>query len=102
MNAEFLYSTHRVVNHKLETCAVHVSRVGGMYQARYEGQADVAFGADEQEAVQRLHKLPNMVRSVCFPKSIDVATERAERAAEKDATPSLKQMRKFNPRGYRS
>ena len=69
----------RVLNRTFETHSVQVTFVGGLFQARYKGQSDVAFGDDEQQAVQRLHKLPNMLRSVCVIKPCDSAADRTEK-----------------------
>jgi hypothetical protein len=72
----------RYVSLKYKDSVVQVICRGGMFKARFAGGTDVAFGVDEQQAVQRLHKLPNMVRSVCLTKHCDVAADRAERRAE--------------------
>ena len=88
----------RVLRHKFATSTVLVVRAGGYFKARYKGQSDVAFGVDEQQAVQRLQKLPNMVRAVCLPKRCDVAADRAERRAEAAASKAVRKSVKFDPK----
>jgi hypothetical protein len=89
MNVDFLESTadfrrvnkqmrRRVVKLKNEKSAAQITFTGGIFKARFEGGSDVAFGEDPQQATQRLHKLPNMVRGR-GAKDCDRAADRAER-----------------------
>jgi hypothetical protein len=68
-----------------------------MFKARFAGGADVAFGVDPLEATQRLRKILNIVRSMCKPKQIDVALDRAERRAESVANKAAKRSVRYNP-----
>jgi hypothetical protein len=112
MHVEFLSSTadlrrvqrqlrRRYVKLKCHNSEVQVTFVGGLHQARMAGSNVVAFGETPSEAKQKLTKLQSM-QSVCVPKHEDVAADRAERRAERAATISEKQIRKFNPRGNRA
>jgi hypothetical protein len=93
MNLDYLTSTadfrrvnkqlrRRVLKRKFETHHVQITFVGGLFKARYNGQSDVAFSDNEHQAVQRLHKLPNMVR-FCVVKECDKEADRRERAVER-------------------
>jgi len=109
MNVELLKSTadlrrvqtqmrRRVVAHQFKTHQVQVTNCGTHYRARFAGGADATFGTDPQQAVQRLHKLPNMVRSVCAPKKCDLALERAEQRAERAVSKFVKSVKRFAPK----
>ena len=89
----------RVVKLKFKHHSVVINFAGGLFRARFAGSPDVAFGSDEQQAVQRLRKLLNMLRSTSgIPKACDLAADRAEQFAERYTVKRVKSSLRFNPK----
>ncbi len=87
----------RMVVTKANPLSAQIVYTAGVYKARYQGQPDVAFGIDKQQALQRLHKLPNMIR-VVIPYFDDREAERKEWLAECAAARAAKNSRNFDPK----